>query len=185
MKITHQHGISTYQKMYTPAWNQYVPENAQSCTALYCHVLPKVCTSTAKSTYLYVLVRTRTYFLSFICSSTYWYVPVCTDMRKLTKSTYRYIHHKSTSRNILVRTGTYQYVPPYTRCTGFQMRPAGSHGGGPGRTQAQAVNLPRKTHDGLGRAQTRNRLRLGLRQQIPQLFLSCPLPPTASRLTRI
>ncbi len=49
------------------------------------------------------------------------YVPVCTDTRKFSKSTYRYIHHKSTSRYIQVRTGTYRFVPTYTRCIGFQM----------------------------------------------------------------
>ncbi len=113
------HEVCTQMYQYVPAWNQYVPENAQSCTAIYCHTLP--CTAM----YCHVLpkVRTCTYsyvLWAFVCSSTYRYVPVCTDIRKITKITYRYIHHKSTIRYVPVRTATYRYVQTYTRCIGFQ-----------------------------------------------------------------
>ncbi len=96
---TYQHGISTYEKKY----NHVLP-----CTAMYCHVLP----CTAIYCQKYVLVRTRTYFCSFVCISPYRYVPVCTAMRKFTNSTYRYMHHKSTWRYKAEHTSTYRYVPP-------------------------------------------------------------------------
>jgi hypothetical protein len=104
--IAYQHGIST---------TEYVPEKVQSCTAMYYHVLP--CTAMyCQSTNSYVFVRSFGHLSAQVL-----YVPVCTAMRKFTKSTYLYIHHKSTRRYILVHIGTYLYVQPYTRCTGFQM----------------------------------------------------------------
>jgi hypothetical protein len=80
------------------------------CTAMYCHVLP--CTpKITYSTYSYVLLAT--------CQ--YQYVPVCTGMYCQAKSTYQYVHHKSTRLYKAVHTGTYRYVPPYTGCIRFQM----------------------------------------------------------------
>jgi hypothetical protein len=102
---TYQHGISMYEKIYS---------HERPCTAIYQHIL----TCTAMNFKKYILVRTGTYFWSFVCTSTYRYVLVCTAMRKFTKSTYQCIHHKSTNRYVLVHTGTHWYVPPYTRCTG-------------------------------------------------------------------
>jgi hypothetical protein len=84
---TYQHGISTYEKY----------------TTVYCHVLPCTATYCQK----YVLVRTCTYFWSFLCTSTYQYVLVCTAMQKITKSMYLYYGRHT----IRAQGCTRRYVP--------------------------------------------------------------------------
>ncbi len=101
------HEVGTQTNKYVPAWaswwwNQYVPGNVQSCTAMYCHVLP--CTAAimmyCQSTYSYVLVRT--FQVSHHDSSCLYqarYILVCTGMYcHFTKSTCVYIHEKNTRR---------------------------------------------------------------------------------------
>jgi hypothetical protein len=93
---TYQHGISTYQKMYS---------HVLPCTAMYCHVLP----CTAMYCQKYVLVRTRTCFWSFVCTSMYLYV-LCTCMYCHAKNYQKYIHVRTTQEYKVVRKGTYRYV---------------------------------------------------------------------------
>ncbi len=96
------HEVCT-QYQYVPAWNQNVPENVQSCTAMYCHVLP----CTAMYCQKYALVRTSTYFESFVRTGMYLYVLPCENLPKVHTSI-------CTTR---VQGGTYQYIQVHTLCT--------------------------------------------------------------------
>ncbi len=51
------HEVCTQTYLYVSAWNQYVRENVQSCTAMFCHILP------CSAIYCHVLpkVHTHTY----------------------------------------------------------------------------------------------------------------------------
>ncbi len=100
----------TYQ--FVTAWIQYVPENVQSCTAMYCHVLP----CTAKSTYSYVFVRIRTYSYVFlvICLPLYQFVLVCTGMYCHAKIYQKYKPVHTPQEYKAVYTGTYPGAGPGT-----------------------------------------------------------------------
>ncbi len=61
----YQHGISAYEKML----NHVLP-----CTVTSMNCLVLTCTALYSGCQKYVLVLTRTYFWSFVCTSTYRYV---------------------------------------------------------------------------------------------------------------
>ncbi len=114
------------------------------CTGMYWYVL--VCTGIYRDTP--ILVYTGMYGYVLFPQSTYANVLVCTFQRK-------YIPTCTIPSYKSVHTGTYRYIPTYTRCRGFQMTVPGSlprPGCGPGREPEPHC---------LAEAQPRRSLRLG------------------------